>query len=79
MEDYIDSGVIKFDWESYATHGAKAPLNASHRCDRCGAQAYMVAGKLDLGILLFCSHHGRKMKAGLINDGFEVLEFEVKI
>lgn len=35
-------------------------LTASDRCDRCGAQAYVVA-VLDRGAdLLFCAHHARQ-------------------
>lgn len=34
-------------------------LNASDRCDRCGAQAYMRVTLPSGGELLFCAHHGR--------------------
>lgn len=38
-------------------------LNATHRCDRCGAQAYVRAGIIyddgGQGELLFCGHHGK--------------------
>lgn len=37
-----------------------APLNASDRCDRCGAQAYVRAELDGIGELLFCAHHARK-------------------
>ena len=33
-------------------------LNASDRCDACGAQAYVHYG-LDTGELYFCAHHSR--------------------
>lgn len=34
-------------------------LTAAHRCDRCGAQAY-VRAQLPQGLELhFCAHHGR--------------------
>ena len=36
-----------------------APLNASDRCDRCGAQAYVRAELEGIGELLFCAHHAR--------------------
>lgn len=35
-----------------------APLNNSHRCDRCGAQA-LVRSELGNLKLLFCAHHAR--------------------
>ena len=34
-------------------------LNASDRCDRCGAQAYVRATLPGGGELLFCAHHAR--------------------
>lgn len=40
-------------------------LTAEHRCDRCGAQAY-VRVVLTSGLeLLFCAHHGRAYDAKL--------------
>jgi hypothetical protein len=39
-------------------------LQASDRCDRCGAQAY-VRVVLAGGELLFCAHHGRKYEGKL--------------
>jgi hypothetical protein len=35
-------------------------LNASDRCDRCGAQAYVRVTMASGFDLLFCSHHGKK-------------------
>ena len=37
-----------------------AALNASDRCDRCGAQAYVRAELGNGGELLFCAHHARE-------------------
>lgn len=34
-------------------------LDATDRCDRCGAQAYMRVTLTSGGQLLFCAHHGR--------------------
>jgi len=34
-------------------------LNASDRCDRCGAQAYLRVTLGSGGELLFCAHHAR--------------------
>ncbi len=39
-------------------------LLPSDRCDRCGAQAYVVA-VFDGGHLVFCVHHGRQYAAAL--------------
>ena len=32
-------------------------LSASDRCDRCGAQAYVLAELTGGSVLLFCGHH----------------------
>lgn len=34
-------------------------LDATDRCDRCGAQAYLRVELAAGGELLFCAHHGR--------------------
>lgn len=47
-------------------------LNASHRCDRCGAQAYIKAvlrktkNKGETGELFFCSHHANEYELNLL-------------
>lgn len=33
------------------------PLDARHRCDRCGAQAYVAVVLISGGRLDFCGHH----------------------
>lgn len=36
-------------------------MTAEHRCDRCGAQAYVeVALENEAGTLLFCAHHSEE-------------------
>lgn len=35
-------------------------MTAVDRCDRCGAQAYMLATMPNGGELLFCAHHARE-------------------
>jgi len=35
-------------------------ITAAHRCDRCGAQAYVRARLGDGLELHFCAHHGRE-------------------
>jgi len=46
-------------------------LDASDRCDRCGAQAYLRVTLTSGGELLFCAHHARahsdKLKQVAIN------------
>lgn len=49
-------------------------MNYSHRCDRCGARAYVRAYQTgetnERRHLLFCAHHGRAYEASLIGQGF---------
>ncbi len=40
-------------------------LNATDRCDRCGAQAYVRVLLANGGELVFCAHHGREHKEAL--------------
>jgi hypothetical protein len=40
--------------------GRTGPMNAGHRCDRCGAQAYVRALLPSHRELLFCAHHYRQ-------------------
>ena len=49
-----------------------AALNASDRCDRCGAQAYVRVVLLSGGELLFCAHHGRKFEPELKKIAAEI-------
>jgi hypothetical protein len=45
--------------------GLAGALTAMDRCDRCGAQAYVVA-LLPNGLdLLFCAHHSRQYSSAL--------------
>ena len=47
-------------------------LNATHRCDRCSAAAYVLVNLKESeklkngGSLLFCGHHFNKFEAGLV-------------
>lgn len=44
-------------------------LNATHRCDRCGAQARHVATKPGTkSELLFCNHHYQKHRSKLQDE-----------
>lgn len=45
---------------------AQSPtLTALDRCDRCGAQAYILAELPSGGALLFCKHHSREVEEKL--------------
>lgn len=47
-------------------------MNRLHdRCDRCGAEAFMLAAKDELEIL-FCGHHGQKHEAALRDSGWTI-------
>jgi len=41
------------------------PMNALHRCDRCGAQAYVRVVLHSSQDLLFCAHHYRQHAVAL--------------
>ena len=52
---------------------ALAPtLTAADRCDRCGAQAYVLARLTSGGELMFCAHHGREHLPKLQNLATEI-------
>lgn len=75
MESFIDGVLSKLEW-GFTQIGS--PLNSSHRCDGCGAQAYAIAGRLESkSVLLFCAHHSKKHKKILEESGFTVVDFEV--
>ncbi|RJL21272.1 hypothetical protein D5H75_38020 [Bailinhaonella thermotolerans] len=45
-----------------------------HRCDRCGAQAFMRAVNAGGQDLLFCGHHGRRHQPALAASGWSVTD-----
>lgn len=47
-------------------------LPGEDRCDRCGAQAFVIAEKVNRSELLFCQHHGREFRKALIEKGWIV-------
>lgn len=47
-------------------------FSVQDRCDRCGAQAYMLAEHEDFGELLFCLHHARENRRQLRDEGWRV-------
>jgi hypothetical protein len=40
------------------------------RCDRCGAQAFILAINEAGQEMTFCGHHGRRYEASLMSQGF---------
>lgn len=54
-------------------------LTAKDRCDRCGAQAFMIVKKEGKERLLFCAHHGREHTPALLTKHFEVLDFSFRL
>lgn len=60
--------------ENAINRGDVKLMDYSHRCDRCGARAYLKAyetGEMDEDRhLLFCAHHGRALEASLREKGF---------
>ena len=48
-------------------------MNASDRCDRCGAQAYTAWWReRSKSLLTLCAHHAAAHGADLLADGFEL-------
>jgi hypothetical protein len=48
------------------------PMNAGHRCDRCGARAYVRAFLPGHRELLFCAHHYRQHAPVLAKVAVEI-------
>jgi hypothetical protein len=48
------------------------PMNAVHRCDRCGAQAYVRVLLRSRHDLLFCAHHYRQHAPALAKVAVEI-------
>ncbi len=46
-------------------------FNKLHRCDACGAQAYVRVEK-DEKDLIFCVHHSRQFEATFITGGWKI-------
>lgn len=53
-------------------------LTADHRCDRCGAQAYIRA-TLRAVELLFCAHHGSEHGSALRDQGAIIHDESAKL
>lgn len=54
-------------------------LQIADRCDRCGAQAFMIAIHPELHNLLFCAHHGRKHLPALESQGWAMLDYSDRL
>lgn len=52
-------------------------LNSSHRCDGCGAQAYVEVILNRGGLLLFCGHHWKAARPA-INKYIDTIHNELK-
>jgi len=50
----------------------KKVLKIADRCDRCGAQAFVLATGVS-GELMFCGHHYNKNKESIDSWAFEVI------
>lgn len=48
-------------------------LDASHRCDSCGAQAYTQVFVVN-GDLLFCGHHFGKHESALMHQALSIID-----
>lgn len=58
---------------------ADKPLRRTEdRCDRCNAQAFVIAEKGPQA-LLFCGHHGNQYKQTLEVQGWTMLDFTDEI
>lgn len=53
-------------------------LTKQDRCDKCNAQAFVVAEKNEM-YLLFCGHHGNQYKESLEGHGWSLLDFTDEI
>ena len=51
---------------------AQKVLKIADRCDRCGAQAFILARGIQ-GELMFCGHHYNKSKESIDSWAFEVI------
>ena len=54
------------------TLGPTTPMNAVHRCDRCGAQAYVRVLLHSRRDLVFCAHHYRQHAPALAKMAAEI-------
>jgi hypothetical protein len=57
-----------------STTGLLPALTAAHRCDRCGARAYLRV-VMRAGELLFCAHHGKAHLPRLSLTALDIQDF----
>jgi hypothetical protein len=63
-------------WRTKMTASAQTParhLLVADRCDKCGAQAFVIA-KFAAGELLFCGHHFSDHELMIRESSFEVID-----
>jgi len=53
-----------------AVESLTRPLVKGDRCDKCGAEAKMVARNESFLELMFCDHHIGEYKDGILESGF---------
>ncbi|MEJ5914218.1 DUF7455 domain-containing protein [Pseudokineococcus sp. 1T1Z-3] len=58
---------------------APETLTAADRCDRCGAQAYLMVKLPSGGELLFCNHHGRAHEESLRASGADIRDESARL
>ena len=64
MDTAVETAII-----TAPTLAADAPLNATDRCDRCPAQAYVRATFREGGEIILCGHHANSHRAALLVAG----------
>jgi len=57
---------------------SKVELKVSDRCDRCGAQAFVLVQGVT-GELMFCGHHYTENEKALTNFAFNVFDHRDRI
>jgi len=72
---YTISRCFMKGWESMVTMEEQKvqQLNISDRCDRCNAQAFVIAKGVN-GELYFCGHHFTKHEEMLYNWAYEIVD-----
>jgi len=61
---WLHAGVRTISSENAPIANSVTELNATDRCDACGAQGY-IRVTMPSGELIFCAHHGRKHASAL--------------
>ncbi|MEY4333203.1 MAG: hypothetical protein RLZZ196_1941 [Bacteroidota bacterium] len=75
MESFGKEVLLQLDKQ---TDNTSIDLNASDRCDACGAQAYVYCKGLE-GSLYFCGHHYNQHKDKLDDWAFTIIDQRDKL